>query len=105
VGSSWSSSAGPITLPLPTVHARQHVPRKYGATIAHLPIDDMTLDYLRLSGREEPHVKLVEAYAKAQGMFRVSGAVRSVYSKRSELDLATVEPSLAGRSDRRSRGR
>jgi len=56
----------------------------------------MTLDYLRLSGREESHVKLVEAYAKAQGMFRVSGAADPIYSETIELDLATVEPSLAG---------
>jgi aconitate hydratase len=69
---------------------------EYGATIAIFPIDAMTLDYLRLSGREEPHVQLVEAYAKAQGMFRVSGAADPVYSETIELDLATVEPSLAG---------
>jgi aconitate hydratase len=69
---------------------------EYGATIAIFPIDDMTLDYLRLSGREEPHVKLVEAYAKAQGMFRTSGAADPVYSETIELDLGTVEPSLAG---------
>src|SRR5438105_4654121 len=47
---------------------------EYGATIAIFPIDEMTLDYLRLSGREESHVQLVDAYAKAQGMFRRSGA-------------------------------
>src|SRR5437762_10170663 len=69
---------------------------EYGATIAIFPIDDMTLDYLRLSGREASHVQLVEAYAKAQGMFRVSGAADPVYSETIELDLATVEPSLAG---------
>src|SRR5437867_2504204 len=69
---------------------------EYGATIAIFPIDEMTLDYLRLSGREESHVQLVEAYAKAQGMFRVSGAADPVYSETIELDLATVEPSLAG---------
>jgi len=69
---------------------------EYGATIAIFPIDEMTLDYLRLSGREESHVQLVDAYAKAQGMFRVSGAAEPVYSETIELDLATVEPSLAG---------
>src|SRR5206468_8095174 len=69
---------------------------EYGATIAIFPIDDMTLDYLRLSGREASHVQLVEAYAKAQGMFRVAGAADPVYSECIELDLATVEPSLAG---------
>jgi aconitate hydratase len=69
---------------------------EYGATIAIFPIDDMTLDYLRLSGREASHVTPVEAYAKAQGMFRVSGAADPIYSETIELDLATVEPSLAG---------
>src|SRR5439155_603416 len=69
---------------------------EYGATIAIFPIDEMTLDYLRLTGREESRVQLVEAYAKAQGLFRVSGAADPVYSETIELDLAIVEPSLAG---------
>src|SRR5205823_3218564 len=69
---------------------------EYGATIAIFPIDEMTLDYMRLSGREEPHVALVEAYAKAQGMFRHAGEADPVYSEIIELDLETVEPSLAG---------
>jgi aconitate hydratase len=69
---------------------------EYGATIAIFPIDVMTLDYLRLSGREESHVALVEAYAKAQGIFRVAGDPDPIYTETIELDLATVEPSLAG---------
>src|SRR6476469_6368842 len=69
---------------------------EYGATVAIFPIDDMTLDYLRLTGRDESRVALVETYAKAQGMFRVAGAADPVYSEVIELDLATVEPSLAG---------
>jgi aconitate hydratase len=69
---------------------------EYGATIAIFPIDAMTLDYLRLSGREESQVAIVEAYAKAQGMFRSPGDPDPVYSECVELDLATVEPSLAG---------
>src|SRR5687767_3757515 len=69
---------------------------EYGATIAICPIDDMTLDYLRLSGRDEPHVQLVEAYAKEQGIFRVAGATDPTYTTTLELDLSTVEPSLAG---------
>jgi aconitate hydratase A / 2-methylisocitrate dehydratase len=69
---------------------------EYGATIAIFPIDAMTLDYLRLTGREASHVSLVEAYAKAQGMFRSPGDPDPVYSETIELDLATVEPSLAG---------
>src|SRR4029079_2549914 len=69
---------------------------EYGATIAIFPIDEMTLDYLRLSGREASHVALVEGYAKSQGMFRMAGAPDPVYSETIELDLKTVEPSLAG---------
>jgi aconitate hydratase A / 2-methylisocitrate dehydratase len=69
---------------------------EYGATIAIFPIDEMTLDYLRLSGREPSHVALVEAYAKAQGMFRVPSDPDPAYSEIIELDLESVEPSLAG---------
>jgi aconitate hydratase A / 2-methylisocitrate dehydratase len=69
---------------------------EYGATIAIFPIDVMTLDYLRLTGRDAAHVELVEAYAKAQGMFRHPGDPEPVYSECIELDLAAVEPSLAG---------
>ena len=59
------------------------------------PIDDMTLDYLRLTGRTAPHVKLVEEYAKMQGLFRDATTVAS-YDETIELDLSHVEPSLAG---------
>src|SRR5262249_53803788 len=59
-------------------------------------IEEMTLDYLKLWGRDEARVALVEAYAKAQGMFRRAGDPDPVYSETIELDLATVEPSLAG---------
>jgi aconitate hydratase len=69
---------------------------EYGATIAICPIDEMTLDYLRLTSREESHVRLVEAYAKAQGLFRTADAPEPVYTTSLELDLSTVEPSLAG---------
>src|SRR5256885_3301977 len=69
---------------------------EYGATIAIFPIDEMTLDYLRLTGRDGARVKLVEAYAKAQGLFREPGASDPTYSEVIELDLGTVEPSLAG---------
>src|SRR5512132_130320 len=69
---------------------------EYGATVAIFPIDDMTLDYLRLTGRDEAHVQLVDAYARAQGLFRVAGTPDAVYSDIVELQLDTVEPSLAG---------
>ncbi len=69
---------------------------EYGATVAIFPIDNMTLDYLRLTGREAPQIALVEAYARAQGLFRTDDAVDAAYSETMELDLGTVQPSLAG---------
>src|SRR5688572_21576121 len=69
---------------------------EYGATVAIFPIDEMTLDYLRLTGRDESRVKLVEEYAKAQGLFRTAGGEEAVYSETIELDLQGIEPSLAG---------
>jgi aconitate hydratase len=69
---------------------------EYGATIAIFPIDAMTLDYLRLTGRDASRVALVEAYARAQGLFRSAGDADPVYSEVIEIDLATIEPSLAG---------
>src|SRR5690349_19481706 len=69
---------------------------EYGATIAICPIDEMTLDYLRLTSRDEAHVQMVEAYAKEQGLFRTAHSIDPVYTSTLELDLSTVEPSLAG---------
>ena len=69
---------------------------EYGATIAIFPIDEMTLDYLRLTGRDAAHVALVEDYARAQGLFRTAEMPDPVYSETLELDLGTVVPSLAG---------
>ena len=69
---------------------------EYGATVAIFPIDDMTLDYLRLTGRDGTRVQLVEEYAKAQGLFRTAGTPDAVYSQTIEVDLGTIEPSIAG---------
>jgi len=69
---------------------------EYGATCAIFPIDDVTLDYLRFTGRDDRHVDLVEAYAKEQGLFHVAGGTEPVYSETIELDLSTVVPSIAG---------
>ncbi|MBP7778498.1 MAG: aconitate hydratase AcnA [Acidobacteria bacterium] len=69
---------------------------EYGATVAIFPIDSLTLDYLRLTGRTPEQVTLVEAYAKAQGLFRTDTTPDAVYSERLEIDLATIVPSLAG---------
>jgi aconitate hydratase len=69
---------------------------EYGATVAIFPIDALTLDYLRLTNRDASRVALVEAYAKAQGMWREDGSPDPVYSETIEIDLNAIEPSLAG---------
>jgi aconitate hydratase len=69
---------------------------EYGATIGFFPIDDETLNYLRLTGRSAQQVALVEAYAKAQGLFRHAASPDPVFAETLRLDLASVEPSLAG---------
>src|SRR5262249_38934083 len=66
------------------------------ATVAIFPIDAMTLDYLKLTGRDASQVAFVEAYAKAQGLFRTDATPDARYSDTLELDLSTVTPSLAG---------
>ena len=69
---------------------------EYGATCGFFPIDSETLNYLRLTNRDPDTVALVEAYARAQGMFRDADSVDPVYTDTLELDLASVVPSLAG---------
>ena len=69
---------------------------EYGATIGVFPIDDASLDYLRMTNRAPEQIELVEAYAREQGLFRVDGAPDPVYPDTLELDLSTVVPSLAG---------
>ena len=69
---------------------------EYGATCGFFGIDDKTLDYLRLTGREESQIALVEAYAKEQGFWIEPGAADPVFSSTLELDMGSVVPSLAG---------
>ncbi|MFH1983586.1 MAG: aconitate hydratase AcnA [Pseudomonadota bacterium] len=69
---------------------------EYGATMGFFPVDAKTLDYLRLTGRDEATVALVEAYCKAQGLFRTDEQPDPVFSETVALDMATVVPSLAG---------
>ncbi|MCX7629257.1 MAG: aconitate hydratase AcnA [Geminicoccaceae bacterium] len=69
---------------------------EYGATCGFFPIDRITLEYLALTGRDPAQIALVEAYAKAQGLWREPGSPDPVFTDLLELDLATVEPSLAG---------
>jgi aconitate hydratase len=69
---------------------------EYGATMGFFPVDAETLKYLRLSGRSEHQVKLVEEYTKAQGLFRTDTTADPVFTDTLELDLSTVVPSMAG---------
>ncbi len=69
---------------------------EYGATAGLFPVDDETLRYLRLTGRDEALVDLVERYCKEQGLFRTDAGPEPVFDDLVELDLSTVEPSLAG---------
>jgi aconitate hydratase len=69
---------------------------EFGSTCAIFPIDEETLRYLELTGRPAEQIALVEAYAKAQGLWRIDGAKAADYTDVVELDLGTVEPALAG---------
>jgi len=69
---------------------------EFGSTCAIFPIDEETIKYLELTGRPADQIALVEAYAKAQGLWRIQGAPAADYTDVVELDLSTVEPSLAG---------
>jgi aconitate hydratase len=69
---------------------------EYGATIGFFPIDEKTLDYLRMTNRPAHQIALVEAYAREQGLFLTANSPEPEYSDRLEIDLATVVPSLAG---------
>ncbi|HEX3349800.1 MAG TPA: aconitate hydratase AcnA [Acetobacteraceae bacterium] len=69
---------------------------EYGATCGFFPVDKATLDYMRLTGRDEARIKLVEEYTRAQGMFRDASTPDPVFTDTLELDLSTVQPSLAG---------
>ncbi|HUA08167.1 MAG TPA: aconitate hydratase AcnA [Candidatus Acidoferrales bacterium] len=69
---------------------------EFGSTCAIFPIDDRTLEYLRLTGRAPEHIALVEAYAKAQGLFRTDATPDAEYSDVLHLDLGEVEPNVAG---------
>ncbi|WP_201619556.1 aconitate hydratase AcnA [Psychrobacter maritimus] len=69
---------------------------EYGATCGIFPIDQMAIDYLRLSGREESQIELVKKYAKAQGLWHDADTPAATYSSKLELDLSSVQPALAG---------
>jgi aconitate hydratase len=86
---------GLADLPLADRATIANMAPEYGATCGFFPVDDVTLDYLRLSGRPTDTVKLVEAYCKAQGLWRLPGQ-EPVFTDTLELDMGSVEASLAG---------
>jgi aconitate hydratase len=88
--------AGLDHLPLADRATIANMAPEYGATCGFFPLDDETLRYLRLTGREEALLELVERYARIQGMWRESGAPAPVFSSSLTLDLARVEPCIAG---------
>ncbi len=69
---------------------------EYGATCGFFPIDERTIDYLKLTGRDDDRIELVRAYAKAQGMWRDASSPEPLFTDTLELDMSSVEPSLAG---------
>ena len=90
--------AGLASLPLADRATIANMSPEYGATCGIFPVDAETLRYLRLTGRSEDHIRRVEAYCKEQGLFQTETTPEAVYSDTLDLDLATVEPSLAGPS-------
>jgi aconitate hydratase len=89
---------GLAQLPLENRATIGNMSPEYGATCVIFPIDEVTIEYLRFTGRDEQHVATVEAYAKEQGLFHRPDDPEPVFSESVELDLSTVEPSLAGPS-------
>src|SRR5213592_1755837 len=87
---------GLSALPLADRATIANMAPEYGATMGFFPVDVETLKYLRLTGRPEHHVKLVEAYARLQGLFRTDDMPDPVFTDSLSLDLSTIEPSLAG---------
>src|SRR4051812_44311006 len=87
---------GLSNLPLADRATIANMAPEYGATMGFFPTDAETLKYLRLSGRSAEHVALVEAYTKEQGLFRTDATPDPIFTDTIELDLSTVEPSLAG---------
>ncbi|RYG83781.1 aconitate hydratase AcnA, partial [bacterium] len=87
---------GLATLPLADRATIGNMSPEYGSTCAIFPVDAEALRFLRVTGRDEDQIQLVEDYYRAQGLFWEPGSAEATYSETLELDLATVEPSIAG---------
>ena len=88
--------AGLASLPIADRATIGNMSPEFGSTCAIFPIDAETIDYLRLTGRPEPQIALVEAYAREQGLWHDEHSDEPTFSDHIELDLGEVEPSLAG---------
>ena len=88
--------SGLANLSLPDRATIANMAPEYGATCGFFPVDETTLDYIRLSGREESHIEDVKRYLTAQGMFHTSETPTPSFTSNLSLDLSTVEPALAG---------
>jgi aconitate hydratase len=86
---------GLASMSLPDRATIANMAPEYGATVGFFPVDEVTVDYLRMTGRDEATVDLVERYCKEQGLWR-SDAAHPTFSRVIELDMSTVEPSMAG---------
>jgi aconitate hydratase len=84
------------TLPLADRATIANMAPEYGATCGFFPIDERTVDYLRLTGRDEDQIELVRAYCQAQGLWRDDSSPEPLFTDTLELDMSTIEPSLAG---------
>jgi aconitate hydratase len=87
---------GLANLPLADRATIANMAPEYGATCGFFPIDDRTVDYLRLTGRDEEQIELVRAYCQAQGLWRDSSSPEPLFTDTLELDMNSIEPSLAG---------
>lgn len=87
------------SLSLPDRATISNMSPEYGSTISFFPIDSVTMDYLRLTGRDEAQIKMIEIYAKLQHLFYNSDDPDPLYTDIIDVDLATIEPSLAGPSN------
>ena len=87
---------GLASMPLANRATIANMAPEYGATMGFFPVDDQTLAYLRLTGRDEAHIETVEQYCKAQGLWSQWGSACVNYTDILELDMGTIEPSLAG---------
>jgi aconitate hydratase len=83
-------------LPLADRATISNMAPEYGATCGFFPIDERTIDYLKLTGRDEQQIALVRAYAQAQGLWRDASSPEPLFTDTLDLDMATIEPSLAG---------